>query len=52
MRLEMSGFIQKDQFDLNSYLTYLFNKLNEQSPKEENKEPENFATAWRKKTEC
>jgi hypothetical protein len=31
----MSGFIQKDQFDLNSYLTYLFKKSHD--PKEENK---------------
>jgi hypothetical protein len=35
MRMEISGFIQKDQFDLNSYLTYLFNKLHD--PKVENK---------------
>jgi hypothetical protein len=34
MRLEMSGFIRKDHFDLNSYLTYLFNKLNEHPKKE------------------
>jgi hypothetical protein len=51
MRLEMSGFIQKDHFDLNSYLTYLFSKLNEHPDKEENKIQENFATIWRKKTE-
>ncbi|MDP4156464.1 MAG: hypothetical protein Q8929_12580 [Bacillota bacterium] len=29
MRMEISGFIQKDQFDLNSYLTYLFGKLHD-----------------------
>jgi hypothetical protein len=38
MRLEMSGFIQKDRFDLNSYLTYLFHKLNDHSSQAENKQ--------------
>ncbi len=51
MRPEMSGFIQKDHFDLNSYLTYLFSKLNEHPSKKKNSNQENFANAWRKKTE-
>lgn len=38
MRLEMYGFIEKDHFDLNSYLTYLFNKLNEHSNETEKKQ--------------
>lgn len=32
MNLEMSGFIEKDHFDLNSYLIYLFKKFNESDP--------------------
>lgn len=37
MKLEMSGFIQKDHFDLHSYLNYLFNQWNEHSAQVENK---------------
>jgi hypothetical protein len=47
MRLEMSGFVQNDHFDLKSYLTYLFNKLDE--PKQENKKHEILVTTRRKK---
>jgi hypothetical protein len=47
MRLEISGFVQNDHFDLNSYLTYLFNKLHENPVKEEKKQ-KNPVTQWRK----
>ncbi|MCQ6280517.1 hypothetical protein [Bacillus sp. EB600] len=46
MRLEMSGFIQKDRFDLNSYLTYLFTKLNDHPSQANSKKRYKLVHKW------